>query len=367
MAQHEDSPIYQKIKTRLYFGSLFLNILVIVLFLLGGFSAGLRNFCAGFSSHFLIQNGLYIIILGFVLHVLNFPLSFFEGYVLEHKFRLSNQTVKTWLKDDTKKNLLGMAVFLLAVEVIYFFLHIWPDFWWVAFSVFWLLFSLVIAKLTPQVFIPMFFKYTDIADGDLKSGILRLFEETRVKIKDAYSINFSDKSRKANVFICGLGANRRVVLTDTLVEKFSVEEIEAVVAHEIAHYKNGDILRLTVVNSIATFFMFYLTHQAIRSTLGTFGFSRIDDIAFFPVMALVLTFVSFLSLPLMNSYSRRLEEQADRFSLEITRKPDVYVSMMNKLGEMNLSEFKPSRWKEIFFFDHPPLYKRIQLAQGFKG
>jgi len=184
-------------------------------------------------------------------------------------------------------------------------------------------------------------------------------------LKDIFSINFSSKTKKANAFLCGIGKNRRVVLSDTLLSSFTADEIETVIAHELAHYKHKDIFKLLVANALIIFLGFYLLNKFLYFAVIHFHLNRIDDIAFLPILLLVFMLFGLLTAPLLNGYSRLLEKQADQFSLETTKKPMDFISMMNKLCEMNLGEFKPNRLVEIFFYDHPPVYKRIQLAEKY--
>jgi STE24 endopeptidase len=179
-------------------------------------------------------------------------------------------------------------------------------------------------------------------------------------------IDLSKKSKKANAFICGFGQSRRVVLSDTLVRNFTAAEIEAVVAHELGHYKNRDILKLIVINSAFIYFSFFIVDMALQEVLLRMGGMAIYDIAGFPIFALMMLLLSLLMTPALNACSRAIEAAADRFSIGVTRAPDVFISMMDKLGRMNLAEYEPSVFNEIMFYDHPPIAKRIKFARGMR-
>jgi STE24 endopeptidase len=230
----------------------------------------------------------------------------------------------------------------------------------------WLFLSLVVARLTPTVIVPLFFKYSAVQDEGLRRRILAVFDRAKVFIRDAYVINLSAKTKKANAFICGLGRGRRVVLSDTLVEQFTPGEIETVVAHELGHYCHRDIAKMIVVNTVVVVLSFAAVNQFLDAAVRLTGVNGIADIALFPMLILALTVLGLFSSPLLNVYSRMIERQADRYSLELTGRPGDFISLMTKLGQINLSEMTPSRFHEIMFYDHPPISQRIAMAAAFK-
>lgn len=357
---------YQNIKHISFFVGLLLDIAVLLLLFFSGATFLLKQHLLNFSANLFIVNGLYIFFFSLIMYVVHFPLNFYIGFILEHKFQLSNQTAGAWMIDDLKKTLLGFFVGIISIEAIYVFLGRFPETWWIFAGIFWLFLSFVLAKLTPNVIIPLFYKYSLLENQELRDRIKQLFQTCRVSLKDVYAINFSAKTKKANAFLCGMGKNRRVVLSDTLLSNFSTDEIEAVVAHELGHYHNRDIFKMLMVNALMIFVGLFLVHQFLQWALVHFGLSAIDDIAFFPIVALGLMFFSLLMTPLLNAFSCWIERQADQFSLEKTQRPQDFISMMKKLGEMNLAEWQPSRLVEIFFYDHPPIAKRIAFAQNWK-
>lgn len=308
----------------------------------------------------------YIVILSIVFYLIHFPLSVYSGFIWEHKFGLSNQKFAQWLADNLKGALLGLAVFLVLIEAIYFFLRLYPGRWWIYAGAFWLFFSFVLAKLTPSVIIPIFYKYVPVQNDELRRRIKDLFRSCRVALNDVYAIDLSSKTKKANAFLCGLGKNRRVVLSDTLIDNFNIDEIEVVVAHELGHYKHHDILKLLLLSAVTIFGALYLIHHFLLYAVSRFGLTGVGDIAFFPVVALALMLFTLVTTPLTNAYSRRIEREADQFSIETTRRPKDFISLMDKLRKMNLSELEPGRFIEMFFYDHPPVQKRIRFAEQFK-
>lgn len=356
---------YHKVKHLLFFVSLLFDVIILILFFNSGLSVDLRDWAKTASPFLPTTNACYLFVFGAGMYILHFPFRYFEDYRWEHQFNLSNQTFLAWFKDDLKKGLVSAIVGIAAVTVIYEFLHRFPGNWWVGAGIFWLLLTLVLARITPNVIIPLFYKYSPIENPELRESVLKIFRQGRLKIKDAYLVDFSKKTKKANAFICGLGKSRRVVLSDNLVNSFSIPEIEAVVAHEIGHYQHHDMLKLTVVNSAATFFGFYLLDLFLKQYLGNRHF-LISDIAAFPIVILALSAFSVIMMPLLNGFSRRLEVAADRFSLTLTQNPKDFIAMMEKLGNVNLADTNPSTFIELMFYTHPPIAKRIRFAEEFQ-
>ena len=309
---------YHGIKKWLFFVGLFLDVCFLLVLFFSGHTFSLKNVALGVHSNFYIVNGIYFVLINLLMYVIHFPLNYFEGFYWEHKFELSNQTFGQWMKDSLKKNAVGLVIGIILIEAIYTFLRIFPHNWWIWATCFWLLISFILAKLVPNVFVPMFFKYSPIEEGDLKNNINDLFESCKVDIQDISTIDMSSKTKKANAFLCGVGKKRRVVLSDTLVENFSNAEIESVVAHELGHHKHNDILKLLFVNTFATAIGFYLVKDFLNFTILKYGLSSIDDIALFPLIMLALMAFGFVVTPLMNFYSRKVEKDADRFCLDKT-------------------------------------------------
>lgn len=361
--QNPQARQYHKIKNYLFFVSLAVDIFVLGGFFFGGYSAALKSRAEGIFSSVYGVNAFYFLIFSVIFYLAHFPLNLFSGFIWEHKFGLSRQKLHQWLWDDLKRSLIGFAVVLFLVEIIYVLLGRFPATWWIGAGAAWVFISVVLARITPNIIIPIFYKYSPIDNGELREKVFALFKSCRVSLNDIYAINFSSKTAKANAFFCGIGRSRRVVLSDTLLKNFSVPEIEAVVAHELAHVRHNDVVRMLCLNSLVIFAGFFLTDMALKNFLAAYGPGRIDDIAFFPVLVLGLIFLSLAAAPLLNAYSRAMEKKADIFSVAKTKNPAAFVSMIQKLGEMNLSEFMPSRLIEVFFYDHPPIGKRIEYVK----
>jgi len=366
MKEREGAKSYHQFKTRLFYAGLALDVFLLVLLWTSGFSLTLRQLAFEVFSPVVAARGVYIFLFFLVFYLVHFPISWGQGFLLEHRFRLSRQSFSSWLKDDLKKAALGGGFLILVVETAYLFLDRFPRTWWVGAGAFYVFLSLILARVMPLVIIPLFFKYTPIEDEALKRKIFSLFEKCRIPLKDIYAIDLSTKTKKANAFVCGLGRQRRVVLTDNLISQFSHEEIGAVVAHELGHYVHRDTIKLVIINGAMIFFAFFAAGQVLEVWLAWAGGFAMNDIATFPILALTMAVLGFVTTPALNAFSRYLEVNADRFSLEATQAPSVFISMMEKLGNLNLAEWSPGRFDEIMFYDHPPIFRRIAFAENFK-
>lgn len=328
---------------------------------------GCSHLLAGTIKKAVINNyiGLAIYILTIILaySLLSLPLSLYRSFFLEHKFNLSRQSLKDWLGDFLKSLVVSCIIFVILIEVFYFILNKFPDIWWLLVAAFWIFFSIILAKLTPVVIIPLFFKYKALADENLKARIIKLAGDMKVKILDVFEINYSIKTTKANAAFVGIGKTKRVILADTLKDKYSHDEIEVILAHEFAHYRLRHLLKLILLNSFFTFILLYLIFKSSGYILREFNLGALNDIANLPLILLYGIIFNTLAEPLGNWLSRKFEKEADRLSLEFTGKNTAFISMMQKLAEQNLADVNPNKWIKWFFFDHPPISERIAMAR----
>ncbi len=365
MPQSAEAREYHRIKNILFFVELGLFFVGLGYFAVSGWSAWLSDFAAQQTESIWWQRSIYLTLLGALLFLIPLPLHWYSGFFLEHQFKLSNQTFLKWLIEHVKSSLLGlMLAFICTLGLYYLLDHAGPFWWWWA-GLFWLLLNLGLARIMPSIIVPLFFKYAPIQDEMLKSAVINIFKKAQVEIQDAYLIDFSKKTKKANAFICGLGKSRRVVLTDNLVAEFTIPEIETVLAHELGHYNHHDIVKMTLLQAGLTWGGLYVLSLLASSLLPWVGVQSLADIAGLPVVMLLFMVFSLLTMPITNGFSRACEVAADRYSLELTGRPQDFLSMMDKLGAKNLAEFDPHPLKEFLFYSHPSLAKRLAFARQF--
>ncbi|MCA9400173.1 MAG: M48 family metallopeptidase [Candidatus Omnitrophica bacterium] len=365
MPNKNDTKTYNEVKHWMRVIGLALNLAVFAVFHFSGATFWLTDVCHSLTEHRLAINSYYIIFFMTGFTVMHLPLSFFSGYLWEHRFNLSNQNILQWGADELKKFGLGVVLFLVLGNAVFYFLGRDAHDWWIWAGGFWLLISFVIAKLTPNVLVPIFYKYSDLGDEHLKGLIQKLFNKCSVALKNVYKIDMSSKTNKANAFVCGMGKGRRVVLSDTLVEDFTAEEIEVVVAHELGHYKHHDILKLFALNALLIFSGLYFVHTILGGIITRTPATGYGDISLLPLFFLLLTVFNLGMAPAINFLSRVIERQADAFSLKVTQNRDAFISTMQKLADMNMEELTPPQWVKVLMYDHPTIYDRIKFAKEF--
>jgi len=354
---------YSSLKYILTIVDTFYLLAFLLIFLASGLSEAMARGLLKFSAKNYLAVPLYLLIISFGYYLLNFPLNFYHSYVLEHRFSLSRQKVKDWLRDQAKAGAISYIVALILTAAFYYILKHFLHSWWLVISLFWIFLTLILAKLVPVAIIPLFFKYKKLSDSILRERIMNLADKMKVRVLDCFEIDFSSKTLKGNAAFVGIGKTRRVILADTLKDKYTYDEIEVILAHEFAHYKLRHLLKLIFVNSSATIVIFYLIFKTSDYALKLFGLSSLFDIAALPLILVYFVLAGIIMQPLGNYISRRLEKNADKLALSVTGLKAAFISAMDKLGTQNLADRSPHPVIKFFFFDHPPIDERIKFAQ----
>jgi STE24 endopeptidase len=358
---------YNRIRRWLGISDALIGFALLVVLLVTGWTAHLRDWSYHLArQHYFFAIFLYVLMFTVLMKVLSSPLDFY-GYRLEREYNLSNQKLGAWLWDELKGWLLGLAFSALFVELIYAIIRMAPQKWWIiAWAVFVGLF-LLIMQLAPVVLFPIFYKFEPLKNDALRDRLTRLGERAGTRVRGVYEWKLSEKSKKANAALMGIGATRRIILADTLLQNYSDDEIEAVLAHELGHHVRRHILKGILTQVGITFFGFWLTDQVLRYALTHDWFPALDprlyDFANLPLIILVATVLGFLLMPAMNALSRMHEREADLYAWESIPAIGPFVTAMSKLAEQNLAERTPSRFVEWFFESHPSIQKRIAAAE----
>lgn len=361
--QNNKAKEYSSAKYTLSIVGVIYTLLLLFLFLKSGLSNGLSLWLVKHISGFLVLPA-YLILVSIGYYLLDFPFNFYHSYILEHKFSLSTQSFKNWLNDQLKTGVISYIIGLILITAFYLALHNFPNRWWLIISAFWIFFSIILAKIMPVVILPLFFKYKRLVDDSLRERIMRLAEKMKVKLIDCFEIDFSKKTLKANAAFVGIGKTRRVLLADTLRDKYSHDEIEVILAHEFAHYQLKHLLKMIMVNVFATLIIFYAIAKTNNFVLYYFNLSALSDTASLPVVFIYFMLFGVIMQPLEAFISRSFERSADSLALETTGLKDAFISTMNKLSDQNLADRNPHPIIKFFFFDHPPIDERINMAKS---
>src|ERR1022692_1833427 len=317
LADSPESRRYNRIKRWLGVADFAIGLGLLIVLLATGWTGTLRDLAErGASQNYPFAVFLYILMLMLISKVLGTPLEYY-GFRIEHRYNLSNQRPRSWLWDECKSFLIGLVMATIVVELLYMLMRQTPQHWWVIAWVVFLGLFVLLAQLAPVVLFPIFYKFEPLQNEELKRRLIVLSERTGTRVRGGHKWHLSEKSKKANAALTGLGATRRIILADTLLDNYSDDEIEAVLAHELGHHVHRHILKSIFVQAGITLFGFLLANEVLRYAVERRNmFETMSDFANLPLLILVSTVLSFLLMPALNAYSRFNERQADRYCFE---------------------------------------------------
>ncbi len=362
--RQEKARQYQAHKNRLFLISLAVHGAALVLAIASGWTWVFKAGALRIHPSLWAVVFFYFFIFSLYFLLWEFPLDVYAGYFLEKRFGLSTQSFSGWLFEELKKQVLSFLFSAALVEALYFFLRHFPNIWWLFAWGGWFVVTVLMGKFAAVLILPLFYKCTRLEDEALRNRILGLLEKHRFPVKDIYVINLSKTTRKANAAFTGLGSTRRVILADTLLENFTHEEIETVVAHELGHCRKRHLLKGVIFNTAVSFAVFYAADLALNRWTGPLGFEGPSDIAAFPLLGLVAFAAGLILMPVGNAYSRFHETEADDFALQECADRGPFISALRKLGSQNLADFDPHPLIEFFLYSHPSIGKRIRHAEN---
>src|SRR3954451_15658655 len=354
---------YNRIRRWIGIIDFILGLVVLTVLLGTGWSGNLRDLAyQGAFQNYTLAVFLYVLMLLVLGKVLGLWLDYY-GFRLERRFQLSNQRLRAWAADEAKGFLVSVVIATILAELLYFIIRHSAQYWWLVAWISFLGLFILLAQLAPVVLFPIFYKFEPLQNDDLKARLVRLSEKAGTRVRGVYQWKLSEKSKKANAALTGLGNTRRIILADTLLDNYSPEEIEAVLAHELGHHVHKHIFKSILVQAAITFFGFWAANWTLHYAVDQRRFEELSDFANLPLLALVSVMLSFLLMPALNAFSRFNERQADRYAFESTESVAPFISSMNKLAEQNLAERTPSKWVEWFFHSHPSISRRLEAAE----
>ncbi|HYW97053.1 MAG TPA: M48 family metallopeptidase [Bacteroidales bacterium] len=365
--RYRESQNYKRENTRFSFiTSSFSLLLVLLMLFMGGFAV-VNRMAYSVSDHYIIVALVFFGILMLGSDLLMIPFSVFDTFVIEERFGFNKTTPGVFILDKIKSWILGAVIGggLLAL-IVWFYNLTGKQFWiwaWLLVSVFTIFMTMFYSNLI----VPLFNKQTPLEEGELRSAIEDFSAKAGFKLDNIFVINGSKRSTKSNAYFTGLGSKKRIVLFDTLVKDLSKEEIVAVLAHEIGHYKKkhtltGTILGIAQTGLMLFIFSLFLNNPELSKALGVQEPNfHISIIAF----GILYSPVSLILGVLFNYISRKNEFQADRFAAE-NYKPGKLISALKNLTSKNLSNLTPHRLYVKFHYSHPPLLERVKALENVK-
>ncbi len=364
---------YARVRRRLSFVTMGIAAVGLLLVFVLGLDKWLRNVIQGIAflrwqpvhGWFPLQILLYFLLAVLVYELITLPIAYYSGYVLPHRYGMSTQSVQGWARDLLKGFVLSLVLEAAAITLIYALLALQPLTWWVWVAVVMLFFSVIMANLAPVLIFPLFYKFTLLPEGELTQRLLALMQRAHTRVRGVYTMQMSNKTTAANAALMGLGNTRRVVLGDTMLDRYSVDEIEVVLAHELGHHVHRDIWKLIVSQAILTLGGLYIANLLLHGIVARGFYTSLTDAATLPFFFLLMGAFSLVVMPISNGYSRLIEYQADEYALQSTGKVEQFKSAMTRLANQNLSEIEPSPLVELLFYSHPSIGKRLRHADEY--
>lgn len=347
-----------------------LGLAISSLFVFARLSARLRDLAARIGRNWLGTLYAYFVLFTLISAVINLPSEYFFGFVREHSYGLSNQTLAKWLRDFGISLALELVFGLVLIGIPYALFLKSPKRWWLYTWLATIPFMFLMMVITPIWIDPLFNAFGPMKDKPLEGEILALASRAGIEGGKVNEVAKSVDTNKLNAYVTGLGPTKRIVLLDTLLKKLDHREVLAVMGHEMGHYVLGHVFRMMTLLVISNFFAFWLVHKLSGYILTRhakrIGFDRLSDPASLPLLILFSQVFTLVGAPAVMAYSRYLEHEADRFAIEITRDNRAAAMAMVKLQESNLSNPRPGLLYKIWRSSHPPIGERIDFCNDYR-
>jgi Zn-dependent protease with chaperone function len=357
---------YHRLKRRAELLDLAWSGILLVTLVVSGGAALLRDVALQLTGgHFYFAIVLVALALGALHSVVSVPLAIFSGFVLERRYELSRQSFRGWLNDYLKGLAVGVLLGLPALLLVYYTMAQVPGWWWAIAGAVFAVLIIGLANVAPVLLLPLFFSFTPLRSQELRARLEMLAARAGTRILGVYEWALGAKTRKANAALTGLGATRRILVSDTMLEQYSDDEIEVVLAHELGHHVHHDIWRALALETALILLGFFAADFTLRTIGGRLGLEALTDPAGVPLLLAAAGVASLVLMPFGLALSRRHERRADRFALDLTSNPGAFVTAMRRLGAQNLAEDRPSRLVEWLFYSHPPLEERLEAARAW--
>jgi len=356
---------YARIRRRLWLLNNTISAAYALAWLSSGWTTSLRDWLGTvLPTPWLLVAGFLVVFGGFH-SLINLPLEYYSGFLLPYRFDQSNQTFREWVIDQLKGLAISLPLGLLLFELLYLALRVTGDLWWLWATGGILVFGVLLSNLAPILIMPLFNKFVPLGDehADLEERLLTLAKQANTRVRGIFKFDLSRRTKSANAALTGIGNTRRILLGDTLINEFTPDEIETVLAHELGHHVHKDIPLLIAFGTVITALGLYFVSLALGWAIHFFGFTGPADVAAMPALGLAFGMYGLVSMPLENAFSRWRERLADEYALRVTGKREAFASALTRLANQNLGEVDPEKWVIFLFYSHPPLGERIAKAR----
>ncbi|HEU4689955.1 MAG TPA: M48 family metallopeptidase [Vicinamibacterales bacterium] len=346
------------------------GLLIPSLILFAGVSARLRTWAQRLGRKWFFTIGLYFIAFTVIVFLVDLPLSYYQGYVRQHDYGLSNQTFGKWTQDQVTGLIIGIIGGVLFLWVPYLLLRKSPRRWWLYTGLLAIPFIVMVSLIQPIWIDPLFNTFGPMKDKALEADILRLAERAGIEGSRVYEVAKSEDTNAVNAYVAGVGTTKRIVLWDTILAKLNREQLLVVMGHEMGHYVLGHIWKLILIMSALIIGALYAVHRTsgwmIARYRDRFGFSELSDVASLPLIIVLFSLASLVVTPVALAVQRHFEHEADRFGLEITQDNYAAATAFVKLQQENLGMPRPGRLYKWWRASHPPLGDRIDFSNDYR-
>ncbi|MCX6641596.1 MAG: M48 family metallopeptidase [bacterium] len=348
---------------------LLLGFLIPLVILFTGFSAWMRDTARKIGKKWFFLVAIYFILYTLVEYIIGFPLSYYEGFVREHAYGLSNQAFGKWFGDSIKELIIGLVVGALVIWLPYLLLKKAPKRWWLYTGIGAIPFIFFFLMISPIWIAPLFNDYGPMKDKALETKILNLADRAGIEGARVFEVNKSVDTKTVNAYVTGFAGSKRIVLWDTILQKLNPDEVLFVMGHEMAHYVMHHIIKTIFLTSLLIMAGLWVVHRTsgyfITRYQNRFGFDHLGDIASLPLLSVLFSLVMLFTTPVMNVYSRYLEHESDRFGLEITQNNFAGATAFVKLQSENLGNPRPGWFYKLMRSDHPPIGERVDFMNSY--
>jgi STE24 endopeptidase len=364
--RYEKSVRYTKTRgAHSLFSMLFTSVFTLVFIVMGWFGV-VERLVFDSLSHTPLAEVCFVLLTSFIFYLADLPSTLYGTFKIETAFGFNTTTISAWLADQCKSLVVSTILLTPILFGIFWFMQSAGSLWWLDAFLLIAAFQLIIIFIYPVWIAPLFNTFSPLEDGELRERLFALSEQTNFPVKEIYSMDGSKRSRHSNAYFTGLGANRRIVLYDTLIESLSIDELCAVLAHEIGHHQLRHIPKGLALSMAMLLFGLKIMAMIVGFDVLfiAFGFSGSTPHATLIVFLFLSSPLMFFLKPALSAISRKHEYQADEYAAKTMSTPDYLIAALTSLTRDNLANLRPHPWYSFFHYSHPSVGERIGALQN---
>jgi STE24 endopeptidase len=345
------------------------DAVVLLLFLFSGGLALYDRWIGSLTDSFFANGVLFALVLLAAQTALGIPFSLYRNFRIENRYGFNTMTPQLWFSDLVKGLAIGSVLTAVLASGALWLVAASPGWWWFWVWLFFLAFSIILMYVSPVLIEPLFFKFEPLSVEGLEDRIRHLMDKAGLTISRVFQVDASRRSRHSNAYFTGIGKVKRIVLFDTLLQQMSQDEVLAVLAHEVGHWKKNHVLKRIVMTEAMAFLGLFIAHRLVPGDLlpGLLGMGPVSLYAKVLILGFLASLVLFPLTPVLSARSRRDERESDRFAVDLTGRPEAMATALVKLSKENLSNLHPHPLYAKFYYSHPPVVERIRELRKQAG